>query len=305
MIGRITPLMTQAQVLANINSLQDQLDTTQQQLSTGKIINQPSDNPYGASLVISLNQDLSGLSNYTNNITDGNAWTSAASTALQSMQSMIQRVQELVVGASNGSMSPADLKASAAEVDQLTASIKQAADTQYNDQYIFSGTATGTQPYSSATGDVYQGNTGAITRQIGPGTTLQVNANIASVLGSGQSANDGLLLDTLRTISADMNSGTSAGVADLANNQLTNLQNSLSTLGELQASVGAAQDRLTLASSTIQSLQNSDTSTLSNVQDANIAATYTTFSNEQAAFQAALQAGAHIVQSSLMNFLTG
>ena len=305
MVGRITTLMTQAQVLANINSLQDQLDTTQQQLSTGKTINQPSDNPYGASLAISLNQDLSGLSNYNNNVTDGTAWTSAASTALQNMQSMIQRVQELVVSASNGSMSSADLKSTAAEVGQLTASIKQAADTQYNGQYIFSGTATSTEPYSSATGDVYQGNTGSITRQIGPATSLQVNANISSLLGSGQSANDGLLLNTLSTITADLNGGTSADVADLANNQLTNLQNSLSTLGQLQATVGAAQDRLTLASSTIQALQNSDTATLSNTQDANIASTYTTFSNEQAAFQAALQAGAKIVQSSLMNFLTG
>ena len=305
MVGRITTLMTQAQVLANINSLQDQLDTTQQQLSTGKTINQPSDNPYGASLAISLNQDLSGLSNYNNNVTDGTAWTSAASTALQNMQSMIQRVQELVVSASNGSMSSADLKSTAAEVGQLTASIKQAADTQYNGQYIFSGTATSTEPYSSATGDVYQGNTGSITRQIGPATSLQVNANISSLLGSGQSANDGLLLNTLSTITADLNGGTSADVADLANNQLTNLQDSLSTLGQLQATVGAAQDRLTLASSTIQALQNSDTATLSNTQDANIASTYTTFSNEQAAFQAALQAGAKIVQSSLMNFLTG
>ncbi len=305
MIGRITTLMTTAQVLSNINSLQDQLDTTQEQLSTGKTINQPSDNPYGASLAVSLNQNLASLGNYANNVTDGNAWASAASSALQSIQSMVQRVQELVVSASNGAMSPADLKATAAEVSQLTSAIKQAADTQYNGQYIFSGTATSTAPYSSATGDVFQGNTGAITRQIAPGTGLQVNVDISSLLGSGQSANDGLLLDTLRTITADMNGGSAANVADLSGAQMTNLQNSLSALGQLQATVGATQNRLTLASSQIQSLQNADTATLSNVQDANIAATYTTFTNQQAAFQAALKAGASIVQSSLMSFLTG
>ncbi|HLH67234.1 MAG TPA: flagellar hook-associated protein FlgL [Solirubrobacteraceae bacterium] len=305
MIERITPLMTSAQILANINSLQDQLDNTQQELSTGRTINQPSDNPYGASLAISLNQDLSSLNSYANNVTDGTAWASAASTALQSIQSMVQRVQELTVEAANGSMSPTDLQATAAEVNQLIDAIKQTADTQYDGQYIFSGTATQTAPYSSATGDVYQGNTGAVVRQIGPGAQLQVNVDISSLLGSGQGAGDGLLLDTLRTIASDMQGATTADVADLSANQIANLQSNLSVLEQLQANVGAVQDRLQLASTRIQALQTSDTAALSNDEDANIASTYTTYSNEQAAFTAALKAGASIVQSSLMDFLTG
>ncbi len=304
MFGRITPLMTTAQVLTNINAVQDQLATTQQELSTGKRINQPSDDPYGASLAVQLNTDLAGLNNYSNAVTDGTAWASAATTSLQNMQSMIQRVQEVVVQASNGTESAADLSASADEIKQLTAAIKQEANTQYNGQYIFSGTATNTAPYSTATGDVYQGNTGAVTRQIGPNSSLQVNADVSSLLGSGSSANDGKLLDTLNTITSDLTSGTSAGVADLSSNQLTNLSNSLTTLEGLQAAVGATTDRLSLASTRIQNLQTSDTAALSNDQDANMAATYTTFSNEQAAFTAALRAGANIVQSSLMNFLS-
>jgi flagellar hook-associated protein 3 FlgL len=303
MIGRITSLMTQQSVLANINSVQDQLATTQQQLSTAKSINQPSDNPYGASLAIQLNQDLSGLSTYSNNVTDGTAWTTAATTSLTNVQTMLQRAQELVVEAANGTQSPADLQASAAEINQLTDAIKQEANTQYNGQYIFSGTATGTQPYSTATGDVFQGNSGAVTREIGPNSSLQVNTDISQLLGSGQGAGDGKLLDTLRTIASDMTSGTSASVADLSNNQITNLQGSLNTLEQMQSSAGAAQNRLTLASTRLTDLQNSDTAALSNVEDANMATTMTTYSNQQAALTAALRAGANIVQSSLMNFL--
>jgi flagellar hook-associated protein 3 FlgL len=305
MIGRITPLMTSAQLLANINSLQNQMDTTQEQLSTGKTINQPSDNPYGASLAVQLNTSLSGLSDYSNSVTDGTAWTSAASSSLTNIQSMVQRVQELVIGASNGSQSASDLKATGAEVSQLTDAIKQEANTQYNGQYIFSGTSTSTAPYSTATGDVYQGNTAAVTREIGPSSSLQVNADISSLLGSGSTAGDGKLLDTLSSISTDLNGGTAADVADLSSNQITNLQGSVSTLEQLQATVGSAQDRLSLAATRITSLQTTDTAALSNDEDANIATTYTTFSNEQAAFTAALKAGASIVQSSLMDFLTG
>jgi flagellar hook-associated protein 3 FlgL len=301
--GRITTQMTTARVLANINNVQDQLATTQQQLSTGLRINQPSDDPYGASLAIQLKNDLQGLTTYSNNVTDGTAWASAADTSLSNVMNMLQRAQELTVQASNGVESATDLSATADEIDQLADAMKQEANTQYNGQYIFSGTATNTQPYSSATGDVFQGNTAAITRQIGPGSSLQVNVDVSGLLGSGASANDGKLLNTLRTIAADMRSGNGAGVADLSANQLSNLQNSLNSLVQLQANVGAAQNRLTLAGDRIQGLQNSDTAALSNDEDVNMAQAVTTFSSEQAAFSAALKAGANIVQSSLMDFL--
>src|ERR1700761_6792837 len=302
--GRITTQMTTASVLSSINNIQDQLANTQEQLSTGLSINQPSDNPYGASLAIQLKNELSGLGNYNSSITDGQAWASAADTSMQNIMSMLQRDQELTVQASNGSLSSTGLSATADEIDQLSDAIKQEANTQYNGQYIFSGTSTGTQPYSSSTGDTYQGNTSAVTRQIGPGSTLQVNVDISGLLGSGTSANDGKLLDTLRTISADMRSGNSSGVADLSTNQISALQSSLNSLTQIQANVGATQNRLTLAGNRIQGLQNSAPQALSNDEDVNMAQAMTSFSNEQAAFTAALKAGANIVQSSLMDFLS-
>ncbi len=300
---RITTQMTTTGVLANINNVQQQLATTQQQLSTGLSINQPSDNPYGASLAIQLKNDLQNLGNYQSSVTDGTAWSSAADTSLSNVMSMLQRAQELTIQASNGDESATDLSATADEIDQLADAMKQEANAQYNGQYIFSGTATGTAPYSTSTGDVFQGNTGAIQRTIGPNSNLQVNVDISGLLGSGSGAADGKLLDTLRTVAADMRSGNSTGVADLSSNQLGNLQNSLNSLEQLQANVGAVQNRLSLASTRIQGLQNSDTAALSNDEDVNMAQAMTTFSNQQAAFTAALRAGANIVQSSLMDFL--
>jgi flagellar hook-associated protein 3 FlgL len=300
---RITTQMTTSGVLANINNVQQQLANTQQQLSTGLSINQPSDNPYGASLAIQLKNDLAGLGNYQSSVTDGTAWASAADTSLTNVMSMLQRAQELTVQASNGDESSTDLSSTADEIDQLADAMKQEANAQYNGQYIFSGTATNTQPYTTSTGDTFQGNTGAVTRTIGPSANLQVNVDVSGLLGSGTGAADGKLLDTLRSIASDMRSGNSAGVADLSSNQLGNLQNSLNSLEQLQANVGAVQNRLSLAGTRIQGLQNSDTAALSNDEDVNMAQAVTTFSNEQAAFTAALRAGANIVQSSLMDFL--
>ena len=300
MFGRITTQMTASMTLNDLQQSLNRLDTTQQQLSSGKKINQPSDDPYGTSQAMSLNGQLSSLNDYTNNITDGTAWTQQATTSLGDIDSMVQRVRELVVQASNGTYTQSDLNASAAEVNQLIDAIKQEANASYNGQYIFSGTSTGTAPYQTGSTDTYQGGTGNVDRLIGPNTTLSVNTNISSLLGNGQASGDGGLLDTLRTIASDMQSGNTGAIGGA---DLQNLDSNFGTLTQMEANVGAISNRLTLASTRIQQLQNSDTAALSNVQDADMATVAINFSTEQAAYSAALKAGANIVQSSLLDFL--
>jgi len=307
MIGRITTQMTAQNLLANINQSLDRISTTQQELSTGKRINQPSDDPYGTSLALQLNGQLSDLTSYSNNITDGTGWAQTSDSALSDMTNAVQRIRELVVQAANGTQSQTDMSADASEVNQLIDQIKQDANSQYNGQYVFSGSATSTQPYQAGSNDAYAGNTGSVTRTIGPGTSISVNADVSSVLGTGQTtagqpAGDGKLLNTLRNIVNDMQSGNSTA---LSGNDLSQLDTNLNSLTGLSASVGATVDRLQMASSRIQALQASDTQVLSNTQDADMAQTEINFSTQQAALTAALQAGAHIVQQSLMDFLSG
>jgi flagellar hook-associated protein 3 FlgL len=300
MFGRITTQMTASMTLNDLQQSLNRLDTTQQQLSSGKKLNQPSDDPYGTSQAMSLNGQLSSLNDYTNNITDGTAWTQQATTSLGDIDSMVQRVRELVVQASNGTYTQSDLNASASEVNQLIDAIKQEANASYNGQYIFSGTSTGTAPYQTGSTDTYQGGTGSVDRLIGPNTTLSINTNISSLLGNGQASGDGGLLDTLRTIASDMQSGNTGAIGGA---DLKNLDSNFGSLTQMEANMGAITNRLTLASTRIEQLQNSDTAALSNVQDADMATVAINFSTEQAAYSAALKAGANIVQSSLLDFL--
>jgi flagellar hook-associated protein 3 FlgL len=310
MIGRITTQMTAQDLLTNINASLDRVDTTQEELSTGKKINQPSDDPYGTSLALQLNNELGGLSDYANNVSDGTGWTQAGNAALSDITNSVQRIRELVVEAANGTNSQSDMAADADEVNQLIDQIKQDANTQYNGQYIFSGGATSTEPYPTASGpsstDPYAGDGNQVVRTIGPNTTVAVNADLSSVLGTGQgtggAAGDGKLLDTLRNIASDMQSGNSSA---LSGTDLSALDTNFNNLTGVSASLGAVTDRLQMASSRIQSLQTSDTQVLSNTQDADMAQTEVDFSTQQAALTAALQAGAQIVQQSLMNFLSG
>jgi flagellar hook-associated protein 3 FlgL len=300
---RITTDMVIGSTLADINSAQVAMTRSQEELSSGKSIIEPSDNPFGASQAIALQSSLDGLTSYERGAQNGISWMNTSSGALASIDSQVQRVRELVLEGANGISSPSDMENIASEVEQLTEGVKQDADTQYAGQYVFSGTLTNTPPYKPGAEDGYQGNTAAISRALGPTTSVNVAVNLSSVLGNGQGAGDGKLLDTLRTIAQNLREGNPAAVETLRTTDLKNLDTNLNALTGVQAEAGAVTDQLNLAVSRIQSLQDTTTTQLSNVQDANIAKVSIEFSNEQAAFSAALKAGASIVQESLLEFL--
>ncbi len=304
MSARITSEMVTSSTLAGIDSAQVALARTQAELSSGRTILEPSDNPFGASQVVTLQSALDGLTSYEKSAQDGVSWMNTSSGALASIDSQVQRVRELVLQAANGTNSPSDLADLAGVVEQLTEGVKQDAHTQYAGQYVFSGTLTSTPPYQQGPEDAYAGNAAPIARALGPGASVNVAVNLSSALGSGAGAADGKLLDTLRTIAQNLREGANpAAVEALRTTDLGNLDANLTSLTNLQAEAGAVTDQLNLALSRISSLQTTDTEQLSNIQDANIAKVSMEYSNDHAAFEAALKAGASIVQESLLEFL--
>ncbi len=300
MTTRITSEMMSQTLLGNMNNALSGLERTSSELSSGKKIQEPSDNPYGASRIDELQSQLDGLSSYATNVQEGTSWENTATGAMSNISQVLQRVRELVVQAANGTNNQGNLNSIATEVEQLTEAVKQDANTQYAGQYVFSGTATTTAPYQQGENDTYQGNAGTVARAISPGSSVTVNTNISTLLGNGLASGDGKLLDTLRTVTQDLRAG---ATEELTSTGLTKLDANMETLTQLQATAGSVTDQLQVASTRIEDLQGSITTSLSAVQDTNIAEATIAYSNEQAAYTAALKSGATIIQESLLNFL--
>jgi flagellar hook-associated protein 3 FlgL len=294
---RITQGMMNQTLLFDLRNVTTKLSTSEQQLSSGYKLNQPSDDPYGASQALKLRADLASNQQYQSNVQDANSWQNVADTALGDIGDSIQRARDLVLQGANDTNAATDRQAIVTELNQLIDSIKTDANTQYAGRYIFSGTKTNTQPYQLGTNDAYSGNTAMITREIGVGVQVAINQAGSSVIGDDTSG----LLATLRGIVTDLQSGntnalstTDLNAIDAANDQLLNAR----------AQVGALSDRLTTATNRLQSTEQSTTQLLSNVQDADMTQVMVNFSTQQAAYQAALRAGAQIIQPSLMDFLS-
>jgi flagellar hook-associated protein 3 FlgL len=303
MSTRITNLMISRSVLSDLNDVSTRLAKTQQRMSSGKQITRASDDPYGASRALTLRGDIAATQQYQRNVGEATAWQNVTDAALSKITDSVQRARELAVQGASDSAGQAARNAAAAEIDQLIESVKQEANASYAGRFVFSGTSTNVKPYTVGGADAYAGDAGSVARQIGPGVSVQVNVLGSTVLGSGQAAADGKLLNVLRDISAHLKAGTAAAANTLRSTDLKGLDTNLDAIGTARATVGATTNRLESADSRLQQVEESTTKLLSDVEDADMAKTYTDFSMQQSVYQSALKAGANIVQASLLDFL--
>lgn len=141
---------------------QDELDQTQNEVSTGNAINVASDNPVGAAQIVGLNHILAENTEYTNNISSANTRLSTETSTLTSVSNLLDSVNDIGLGAINGTMSSSDLSNMATELTQYRNQLLQLANTtDANGQALFAGTSTTTTPFvmDSSTGAVtYAGN---------------------------------------------------------------------------------------------------------------------------------------------------
>ena len=291
---RITDSMTSRSVLSDLENVYNQVTQTQTELSSGKKLTKPSDDPFGTNQALGYKSELAANVQYQSNVSSATSWLSATDTALSSMNDDLGRARDLAVQGANTSLSQSDKNAIADELDQLAESIKSAGNAQVAGSYVFSGTKTDTAPFTSGGADTYNGNTASISRDIGQGVSMAVNVTGDTVVSP--------ILSAIRQVSSDLRAGGTP--ANLGTTDLDAIDSAADTLAETQATVGARENRLSSASSRLQQLHQAQTQQLSDVQDTDVAQAMIDFSQQSSVYQAALRAGASLIQPSLMDFLS-
>jgi flagellar hook-associated protein 3 FlgL len=299
---RITNGMMVRTVLRDLGSLEERLRTSQARAATGKQITRPSDDPFRAGRALALRSELEGVRQQQSNVREATSWSDVTDGSIGRLTDATLRARELLVRGATDTASPAAREALAAELDQLVAAVKQEANTSYDGRSIFAGTATSARPYSDAD-DAYHGNDGVIAREIGPGVAVQVNVVGRQLLGDGPGSGDNRMLHVLRDAAAHLRAGDPASMQTLRTSDLSRLDGVVDTLGRLRAGVGATTNRLEVAASRLSLAEETSTKLLSDVEDADMAKTLIELTTQRTAYEAALKAGAQIVQPSLLDFL--
>src|SRR5271163_2251741 len=144
------------QFLANLDLLQQQMAQTQEQVSSGYQINQPSDNPGELGDVLQLESNLSQVKQVASNLTSVSNEVNAAQSALENATTLLQQVGSLAAQGASSTVSASERTGLAQQASQILSELVSAANTNFNGQYVFAGDETTSPPYqldsSSATG---------------------------------------------------------------------------------------------------------------------------------------------------------
>ena len=174
---RVNPNPT-PDLLAALAEVQQQVDTATVELSTGLRINKPSDDPAGAAQLAEIHDRGSQNDSFQKSISSITGGFQSADSTLSSVITALERAITLGVQGANGTLSDSDRAVVAQELTGIQTQLIGLANTAYQGQFLFSGTAR-TQPFvadsAAASGVRYNGNAGVNTVTVGNGYQLQVN----------------------------------------------------------------------------------------------------------------------------------
>lgn len=171
--------------VANIDNNMNQLQTLEQQLSSGLALTSASENPSGASAALGFESLISQQGQATANITNAQSFMTATDQALTSAQTLLNQAASLASGAIGSDSSAATTANNVSVINGLIQQLTQIGNTQYNGSYVFGGTATQQAPFTLTNQGVqFNGNNDTLTTATGPNAASTYNVTAQQAFGS-------------------------------------------------------------------------------------------------------------------------
>ena len=245
---RVTNQTQQRNALDNIFRITEDLFNAQKEITSGKRIHKPSDDPAGIRDTLALRTNIKQIKQFGRNINSNQIFLQTADSALDNIGVSLIRAKEISM-VELGGLSTTETRGYAkAELENIISMVLQAANTKAKNMFIFAGTNVRTTPFEvSASGAVYKGKTESLTIQVSDNTSLKVNQPGSEVLGTDLNPD----LNT-STLVSQLNGGAgiSAGsfsITDRAGNSGTvtvsnnmNLENVISAINDVSTNITAS-----------------------------------------------------------------
>jgi flagellar hook-associated protein 3 len=180
---RVTNSMMADTVVFNTQRALQRYVSAQTQMSSGRRINKPSDDPSGTLRDLSYRTEISNIEQYQKNINRAQSWVKTYDDAMADMKNVVSSIKEIAVAMANGNYDATARAGSATEVESAIDHFLQLGNTQIENRYMFSGNLTQSKPFErSSNGLSYVGDTGRIDFEVASGLRQQVNVDGSSLL---------------------------------------------------------------------------------------------------------------------------
>ncbi|QAS53703.1 flagellar hook-associated protein FlgL [Halobacillus litoralis] len=291
---RVTQSMLSNNMLRNLSDSYANMGKYQEQLSTGKKISRPSQDPVVAMKGINYRSQVSEVEQFQRNIGEVHNWMDNSDAALDKTTEAMQRVRELTVQASNDTYDEGQRENIAKEIRQLKEHIGSIANTEVNDKFIFNGSNTTEAPFDmdDLEGSGPPGND-PVNIEVSAGVKLQTNVTPGNVFNQE-------LFEDLENFASALEGDTNQGELD---DFIEKFDGHIGNIVNERADLGARMNRVELIEDRLESQKVSATKMMSENEDADIEKVITNLKTQESVHRAAMGVGARIIQPTLMDFL--
>ena len=286
---RITNKVLVNGYLTDLNRNLENMSKLQEQMSSGKEVRRPSDDPFKVARTMELTEDISINERYSKNIDEGLGWPNSVESSMGLMTDALQTIREKTVAGGNVTNSTTERKAIADNIKALKDTIVSLGNTVFDGRYIFGGDKTTEPPFAIEAGKVeYNGSKNGIIREFAPGVRMDVGVTGDKLLD---------LLGTIDNITTKLDKNESP--SDL----LGELDKNMDDVMRMRSEEGAKWQRLNYMKKKNDEENFNMTELLSKTSDIDVAKKYMEFKVMESVYIASLESASKIIQPSLLDFL--
>ena len=294
---RITDKIRFSTAMEGLSGPRDRLGELQQQISTGRNILRPQDNPARAARILNLQEYIGSIEQYERNIDRGDVLLKATESALANAENTVIRARELAVQMSNDTYSARDRAGAGAELQGQRALLLDLANARIGDTYLFAGYVTNSSPFDAA--GAYGGDAGVLEVEVGDGILLPVTTRGDQAFGPTNAAGVSSAFEVLDDLILAL--GNNDGDAIRAS--LAELDGIHDALLNARTDVGTKMLRVDSTADILDRVKLDFKRQLGDQEDADFVAIASQFQLEEMALEAAVRMTAKLSQPSLLDFI--
>jgi len=301
---RVTQNITTSNFISYINKHAENLLKTQQQIASQKRINKSSDDPIGMGQVLGYRTNLALTDQYQENIEQGMTRLEFNEVTLDLASDLTNTARRLAADYSGSTLSAATRQSVALQVKDLYDQVMQMANSKFNGNYIFSGHATNTAPFSRDANynATYNGDDGEFRIMISDNVEVNIIADGRNIFQDA--ANGGVnIFDELKNLIDGLeNPDPVAGSAQIEA-AVNVLQDGRNQINSRRSEYTPVLYRLQATNEYMTNLRPKVEEAMASLEQADITKAVVELQNLELAYETTIATAARIIQPSLLDFL--
>lgn len=293
---RVTQSMLTNNTLRNLSNNYSKMSNYMDQLSSGKKISRPSDNPTIAVKAMGYQSQLMEMEQYNRNINEAHHWLDNTDAALDESTKVLQRMRELAVWASNDTLNEQERKDISVEAKALKEQLVTIGNTKVNGKYIFNGLDPSEEPIIKNGDEIisYPTDTKAVMFDVSAGVSLKVNVDSSDIFGKDAFDRIQGFIDELEASPIDQTKIAAS---------ISNIDENINDVLSVRAELGARMNRLDLIENRLSSQELLTTDMKAKNENIDYEEIITKFMSQENVHRAALASSSKLIQQTLIDFL--